>query len=306
MRIAIMGAGGVGGCLGGLLAKAGNDVSLIARGEHLEAIRQNGLKIIRPDSEFVVELVATDDPSEVGPVDLVLFTVKTFQNRHVITSLKPLMGPETSVISLQNGVESHEQLGAVLGPSNILPGAYWASSHIISPGVISEDVLAQVSFGEVDDTNSLRALDIRKVFRDARIETDLSHDPLRVLWEKFVVLSSLAGITSAAQTRPKELLQFSDARMMFCNAMEEALAVGQAKGVDLPANLVQESLKYIDGLPDFQNSMHSDYESGRPTELDALSGAVIRMGKQIGVQTPVHSYLYSVLLPHKDGTPVDE
>jgi 2-dehydropantoate 2-reductase len=301
MRIAIMGAGGVGGCLGGLLAKAGNDVSLIARGEHLAALREHGLKVIRPGGEIIVEIQATGDPSEVGQVDLVLFTVKTFQNRHVITSLKSLMGPETSVLTLQNGVESHEQLSAVLGASNILLGAYWASSHILSPGVISEDVEARVSFGAVDDTESLRALDIRKVFRDAGIEAELSPDPLRVLWEKFVVLSALSGITSAAQTRPKELLQFPDARKMFCDAMEEALAVGLAKGVDLPANLVRDSLNYIDGLPDFQNTMHSDYEAGRPTELDALSGAVIRLGKQIGVKTPVHGYLYSVLLPHKDG-----
>ncbi len=303
MRIAIMGAGGVGGCLGGLLGKAGNDVWLIVRGEHLEAIRANGLKLIRPDTEFVVQVNATDNPAEVGPVDLVLFTVKTYQNRHVITTLKPLMGHETSVITLQNGVESHEQLGAVLGPSNILPGAYWASSHILSPGVIGEDVPAQISFGEIDDTDSLRSPDIRKVFRDAGIKTEISLDPLQVLWEKFIVLSALAGITSAAQTRPKELLKYPDARAMFCNAMEESLAVGLAKGINLPDNLVQDSLKYIESLPDFQNSMHGDYEAGRATELEALSGAVIRLGKQIGVKTPVHEFLYSVLLPHKDGFP---
>lgn len=303
MRIAIMGAGGVGGCLGGLLGKAGNDVWLIVRGEHLEAIRANGLKLIRPDTEFVVQVNATDNPAEVGPVDLVLFTVKTYQNRHVITTLKPLMGHETSVITLQNGVESHEQLGAVLGPSNILPGAYWASSHILSPGVIGEDVPAQISFGEIDDTDSLRSPDIRKVFRDAGIETEISLDPLQVLWEKFIVLSALAGITSAAQTRPKELLKYPDARTMFCNAMEESLAVGLAKGINLPDNLVQDSLKYIESLPDFQNSMQGDYEAGRATELEALSGAVIRLGKQIGVKTPVHEFLYSVLLPHKDGFP---
>jgi len=298
-----MGAGGVGGCLGGLLARAGNNVSVIVRGPHLEAIRENGLKLVRPDREFVVEVDATDDPAEIGPVDLVLFTVKTFHNRHVITTLKPLMGHETSVITLQNGVESHEQLGAVLGPANILPGAYWASSHIISPGVIAEDVQARISFGEVENTESLRALDIRKAFRDAGIETELSPDPLQVLWEKFIVLSALAGITSAAQTRPKELLQYPDARKMFCDAMEEALAVGLAKGVELSEDLVQKNLAYIDSLPDFQNSMHADYEAGRETELDALTGAVIRLGKQIGVATPVHTFLYSVLLPHKDGVP---
>ena len=301
MRIAIMGAGGVGGCLGGLLAKAGNDVSLIARGEHLEAIRSNGLKLIRPDGEFVVKVDATDDPAEVGPVDLILYTVKTFHNRSVITTLKPLMGEETSIISLQNGVESHELLGSVLGPSNILPGAYWASAHIQTPGIISEDVLSKLSFGEIEVTESLRALDIRKVFRDAGIEADISTDPVQVLWQKFVVLSSLAGITSAAQTRASELLKFPDARKMFLDALEEALAIGMARGIDLSENLAQESLEWIDTLPDFQVSMHADFEAGRVTELDALSGAVIRLGKQIGVKTPVHSFFYSVLLPHKDG-----
>ena len=301
MRIAIMGAGGVGGCLGGLLAKAGNDVSLIARGEHLEAIRANGLKLIRPDGEFVVKVDATDDPAEVGPVDLIIYTVKTFHNRSVITTLKPLMGEETSIITLQNGVESHELLGSVLGPSNILPGAYWASAHIQTPGVISEDVLSKLSFGEIEVTESLRALDIRKVFRDAGIEADISTDPVQVLWQKFVVLSSLAGITSAAQTRASELLKFPDARKMFLDAMEESLAIGMARGIDLSENLAQESLEWIDTLPDFQVSMHADFEDGRVTELDALSGAVIRLGKQIGVKTPVHSFFYSVLLPHKDG-----
>jgi len=301
MRIAIMGAGGVGGCLGGLLAKAGNDVSLIARGEHLEAIRSNGLKLIRPDGEFVVKVDATDDPAEVGPVDLIIYTVKTFHNRSVITTLKPLMGEETSIITLQNGVESHELLGSVLGPSNILPGAYWASAHIQTPGVISEDVLSKLSFGEIEVTESLRALDIRKVFRDAGIEADISTDPVQVLWQKFVVLSSLAGITSAAQTRASELLKFPDARKMFLDALEEALAIGMARGIDLSENLAQESLEWIDTLPDFQVSMHADFEAGRVTELEALSGAVIRLGKQIGVKTPVHSFFYSVLLPHKDG-----
>ena len=301
MKIAIMGAGGAGGCLGGLLAKADNHVSLIARDEHLEAIRANGLKLVRADSEFVVRVDATDDPAEIGPVDLVLYTVKTFHNRHVISTLKPLMGYETSVITLQNGVESHELLGTILGPSNILPGAYWASSHIQSPGVLVEDVPARVSFGELDDTGSLRALDIRAVFRGAGIDTELYLDPLQLLWQKFIVLSSLSSVTSAARTRPKELFAFHGARKMFCDAMEEALAVGLAKGVNLSDNLAHECMEWIDSLPAFQVSMHGDFEAGRPTELDSLSGAVIRLGKQVGVKTPVHELLYSVLLPHKDG-----
>ncbi len=304
MRIAVMGAGGVGGCIGALLVRAGNDVSLITRGEHLEAIRANGLKLIRPSEEFVVEVNATDNPAQVGPVELILFTVKTLHNRQIISTLRPLIGHETSVLTLQNGVESHEQLGAVLGSKIVLPGAFWGSSQVQSPGVVAEAVEARISFGEVDEAESLRALDIRKMFRESGIETELSPDPMQVLWRKFIVLSAAAGITSAAQTRMKELLQYTDARKMFCDAMEEALAVGLAKGINLPDDLVQTSLEFMDRLPDFQNSMHADYEKGLPTELDALSGAVIRMGKQVGVQTPVHNFLYSVLLPHKDGAPV--
>jgi len=234
------------------LAKAGNDVSLITRGDHLEAIQTNGLKLIRPGSKFVVQVKATDDPVKVGPVDLVLFTVKTFHNRHIISALKPLMGHETSVLTLQNGVESHEQLGAVLGSRNILPGAFWGSCQVQTPGVIAEAAKARISFGEVDDSESLRALEIRKVFRGAGIETELSPDPISVIWRKFVVLSALAGITSASQTRIKELLQYSDAHRMFCGAMEEALAVGLTRGVNLPWDLAQQSLEIIDGLPDFQ------------------------------------------------------
>ena len=304
MRIAVMGAGAVGGCLGALLARAGNDVSLITRGEHLEVIRSNGVKLIRRSEEFAVEVKAADNPAQVGPVDLVLFTVKTLHNRQIISNLRPLISPETSVLTLQNGVESHEQLGAVLGSKIVLPGAFWGSCQIESPGVIAEAVEARISFGEVDETESLRALDIRKMFRDSGVETELSPDPMQVLWRKFIVLSAAAGITSAAQTRIGELLQYADARKLFCQAMEETLAVGLAKGVNLPDDLVQKSLEFVDLLPDFQNTMHSDYEKGLPTELDALSGAVVRIGKQVGVPTPVHNFLYSVLLPHKDGAPM--
>ena len=301
MRIAVMGAGAVGGCLGGLLAKAGNDVTLITRGEHLESIKANGLKLVRPNGAFVVEVDATDDSERIGPVELVLYTVKTFHNRQAFSMIRPLMGYQTSVLTLQNGVESHEQLAAVLGAQNVLPGAFWGSAKIQSPGVIAEIADARVSFGEANETESLRGLEIRKVLRDAGVETELSSDPMEMIWRKFVVLSALAGISSAARTRFKELLQFPDARKMFCQAMEESLAIGLAKGVNLPADLVKESLELVEALPDFQNSMHADYENGRPTELDALSGAAIRLGKQIGVATPVHNFLYSILLPHKDG-----
>ena len=169
--------------------------------------------------------------------------------------------------------------------------------------MVAEVVDARISFGEADDTESLRALDIRRVFREAGIETELSPDPMQVLWRKFVLLSALSGITSAAQTRIKELLQFADARKMFCDAMAEALAVGLAKGVNQPDDLVQESLELIESTPDFQNSMHGDYEAGRPTELDTLSGTVVCLGKQVGVPTPVHRFLYAVLLPYRDGRP---
>ena len=303
MRITVMGAGGVGGCLGALLARAGNDVSLIARGEHLRAIQANGLRLKQDDAEFTVRVPATDDPTEVGPVDLVIYTVKTYHNAQAIPSIRPLIGPSTAVLPLQNGVECHLQLAAKLGPGHAMPGAYWTASSIESPGVIaSVGPAPRLSFGEEAGGTTRRAEAVRDVIAAAGIEVELSPDPMQVIWSKFIVLCSVAGISSAARTRIKAFMQYPEGLELFTAAMCEADAVGRAKGINLPEGLVENSVEFIRGFPDFQNSMHADFENGRPTELEALNGAVVRMGKETGTPTPVNEFIYAVLAPLKDGT----
>lgn len=302
MRIAVMGAGGVGGCLGALLAYAGNDVSLIARGAHLDAIQANGLRLKRDGGEFVVRPQATHDPFEIGPVDLVLFTVKTYHNTEAIPALSPMVGSDTAVLTLQNGVESHLQLADFLGPGHILPGAYWTASSVDSAGVVAlVGEAPRLSLGEESGGISERAEAVRDVLLEAGIQADLSPDPLQVIWSKFVVLCSIAGATSAARTRIKELIQAPRGFDLFASAMREVDAVGRAKGVNLPEGLVEQQIEFIQGFPDFQNSMHADFESGRRTELEALNGAVVRMGQEAGVPTPVNQFIYAVLAPLKDG-----
>jgi len=305
MRIAVMGTGGVGGCLGALLARAGNNVSLIARGEHLRAIQTNGLRLKQDDSEFTVNVPATRNPAEIGPVDLVLYTVKTYHNAQAIPFIRPLLGPGTAVLTLQNGVECHLQLAAELGPGHAMPGAYWTASSIESPGVIaSVGPAPRLSFGEEAGSTSRRAEAVRDSIAAAGIEVELSPEPMQVIWSKFIVLCSVAGITSAARTRIRAFLQYPEGLELFTAAMREADEVGRAKGINLPEGLVESSVDFIRGFPDFQNSMHADFENGRPTELDALNGAVVRAGKETGIPTPVNEFIYAVLAPLKDGTPV--
>ena len=304
MRIAVMGAGGVGGCLGALLARAGNDVSLIARGEHLRAIQAKGLRLKQDDAEFTVHVPATSNPAEVGRVELVLYTVKTYHNAVAIPAIRPLVGPDTGVLALQNGVECQLELTAELGPGHAMPGAYWTASSVESPGVIaSVGPTPRLSFGEEGGGTSPRAEGVKTALAAAGIEVQLSPDPLQVIWSKFVVLCSIAGTTSAARTRIREFIQYPEGLELFTTAMAEVDAVGRGKGVNLPDGLVERSVEFIKGFPDFQNSMHADFENGRPTELEALNGAVVRMGREIGLPTPVNEFIYAVLLPLKNGLP---
>ncbi len=303
MRIAVMGAGGVGGCLSALLARAGNDVSLIARGAHLDAIRARDLRLQQGQDEIAVQPRATGEPLEIGPVDLVFFTVKTYHNAEAIPALHPLVGSDTAVVSLQNGVESHLQLAASLGPGHVLPGAYWTASSVESPGVIScVGESPRLSFGEENGSLTRRAKAIRDVLQQAGVQAELSEDPLQVIWSKFVVLCSIAGITSAARTRIKEFIQEPRGLDLFTSVMREVHALGRTKGVNLPDGLVERSLEFIQGFPDFQNSMHTDFESGRRTELDALNGSVVRMGLEVGIPTPINQFIYAALSPRKDGS----
>ncbi len=303
MRIAVMGAGGVGGCLGAHLARGGNDVTLIARGAHLEAIRQNGLRLKTPTGDFTVDAAATDDPGQVGPVDLVLFTVKTYHNAKTIPFMKPLVGEGPAIMTLQNGVESYEELGNAFGIGHVMPGASYLAATVREPGLIlQESNDLRIAFGEINGTPSPRAVRTHEVMLRAGIKAELSRDVIKSLWTKFLLLAPVSGITSSNRTRIHALLQVPESKATFLAAMKEVEAVGRARRVELDEDVVETMFNFIQGFDDFQNSMHTDVELGRPLELEALSGAVVRIGRKEGVPTPVNEQFYSALLPHINGS----
>ena len=304
MRIAVMGAGGVGGYFGGLLARAGNEVTLIARGPHLEAIRARGLQIKSQWGDFSVDVDTTDAPGQVvGPVDLVVLSVKTYQNAAAIAALTPLVGENTALLTLQNGVESYEEVARVVGQGRVLAGAAYIETMVESPGVIRQrgDVM-RIAFGETNGQRTPRAQRILETFQAAAIPTELSDDVVRELWTKSLFISTMAGMTSAARSPMSQLLQHREAQEMILAAMREVEAVARARGVKLAPDVVDSTMSYMEtSAKDLHASMHTDLELGRPLELDALNGAIVRIGQQVGVPTPVNSLLYAILIVHKDG-----
>ena len=305
MRIAVMGAGGVGGYFGGLLARAGNDVTLIARGAHLEAIRSDGLKVKSPSTDFTVPVAATDVPREIGTVELVLFAVKTYQNGVAIPAIRPLVGEDTCLLTLQNGADSYENLASAFGQDRVLPGATYIEARVHSPGVIRQQgEVPRIVFGEVSGTETPRGRLVFETLKAAGIDAELLGDILKELWTKFIFIASLAGVTTAARCRIATLLEYPEVRELLLAALKEAAAVATARGVGLDPDIVEKTMELIEvSARDLEASMHTDLELGRPLELDTLTGAVVRMGREVGVPTPVNTLLYSILLPYKDGVP---
>lgn len=305
MRIAIVGAGAVGGYFGGLLARAGNEVTLLARGKHLDAIRRNGLEVRSSRGNFNVPVHATDNPADAGPVDLVFLTVKTYQNDDAIPSMAPLMGDATCAITLQNGVEAYKQVGSAYGMGRVLPGAAYIETHVAGPGVVEQvgDVV-RIVFGEVDGSSTKRAQDIQDTLRAAEINSELADDVLKALWAKFIFIATLAGVTSTSRASMDPLLADPESRAMVLACLREIEAVGRAEGVSLDDDVVDKIMAYMESTAkDLHASMHTDLELGRPLELEALNGTVVRLGREHGVPTPVNDVLYSLLVVHKDGRP---
>ncbi|MEE9262279.1 MAG: 2-dehydropantoate 2-reductase [Dehalococcoidia bacterium] len=303
MDIAVMGAGGVGGYFGGMLARAGNRVTFVARGDHLKAIETSGLRVVHHQGDFTVTAEATDNPQEVGPVELVLFTVKAYDTEAAIPAVASILGPDTSVLTLQNGVDSYKVLGQALGKEKVLPGAAYIESRISSPGMVQQtgDVV-RIVFGEVDGKETPRATRIHAALRDAGVNAELSGDVLKTLWTKFLFITSVAGLTSACRTGLGMLLEEPEYKGILVAAMKEIEAVGRAHGINLDSDVVQQTMGYVESVvKDITASMHVDLERGRRLELDTFSGAVVRLGKEVGVDTPINELLYLVLKPHING-----
>lgn len=304
MRIAVMGAGGVGGYFGARLALAGSDVTFIARGSHLAAIRKNGLRVESPLGDMHLEKPnVTEDPASVGPVDLVMFGVKLWDTKTVAQAIKPMVGPETAVVSFQNGVQKDDILREALGEKAVMGGVGYIATSIAEPGMIRHvGTMQRLVFGEYDGRASKRAEAFLKACLEAGINAEISPDIRRAIWEKFVFLVGLSGTTTSIRKSIGPIRSHPQTRAFLHDAMREAVAVGRAQGVELPEDFAGNRLAFCDGLPaEMTSSMHHDLEKGNRLEVEWLSGDVVRRGKQAGIETPVNRSIFDVLALHAEG-----
>jgi len=304
MRIAVMGTGGVGGYFGARLALGGSDVSFIARGRHLEAMRQGGLKIesSRGDMHLPAPRV-TEDPAEIGPVDLVLFGVKLWDTESAAKAIVPLIGRGTAIVSLQNGVRKDDILREVLGSSAVMGGVCYIAAQIAEPGVIRHSgTMQKIVFGEYDGKRSARAETFLEACRRAGIDAEISSDIRRTVWEKFVFLVALSGTTTTIRKPIGPIRANPRTRAFLHDAMREVVAVARAEGVQLPKDYADDRLAFGDTLPaTMTSSMHNDLERGHRLEVEGLSGDVVRRGEAVAVPTPVNRAIRDILTLHEAG-----
>jgi 2-dehydropantoate 2-reductase len=300
MKIAVMGTGGVGGYYGGLLARMGQDVTFIARGAHLQAIRDKGLQIKSVHGDFLVSPAkATDNPAKIGAVGVVLFTTKTYDTDEAARAIAPAVGPHTSIVSLQNGVDAMDRIGAVVGKEHLIGGATWLSAAIEAPGVVGQySQFRRIVLGEPDGRPTDRIQTIHDLFRDAGVAVEVVDDISQVLWTKFVFIASVSAMGALTRVTFGEYRSVPEARAVLAEAMGEVAGVARAKGVALDRDIVAKTLSFIDeSAPNIKPSMQRDVEAGRTSELESMIGIVVRLGEEVGVPTPVMRIAYAALSP---------
>jgi 2-dehydropantoate 2-reductase len=307
MKIAVMGSGGVGGFYGGRLANAGYDVTFVARGAHLAAMREHGLTIENEaQGDIVVKNVkVTDDPASIGAVDLVIIAVKLWDTESAARAVKPIIGEHTGVLSLQNGVIKDDILRREFGASAVMGGVAYVGTHIARPGVILQTgTLQRLLFGEYDGSRSSRAEQLLEALLKAGIEAELSTDIRRTLWEKYVFLVGLSGTTTTMRNPIGPIREHPQTRAFLLDLMKEAVAVGRAHGANLPENYAEQRLQFADTVaPSMSSSMHHDLEQGNPLEVPWLSGGVVQLGREVGVATPANRAVWDILALHAAGKP---
>ena len=308
MKICFVGAGAVGGFYGALLARSGHDVSFIARGAHRDAIQANGLRVVGPLGDFTVKTPAESDPSRIGPVDVVVYTVKTYDNATAIPLITPLVGPATTVLTLQNGVDSAEEIGAVIGERPTIGGSTYIATAIDGPGVIRQTgthrriVLGEYFNPPAEITARVRAL--ADAMQAADIQVEAVADARHTVWEKFTYLAPFAAFTGAARLPIGPLWSDDYIQQMFLDAVEEVANVARAHGVKLPVDHRSRVFEYAIKLPpSTRSSLLIDLSQGKRIEVEALQGSVVRRGANVGVPTPIMGALYAVLKPHANGAP---
>ena len=299
MRIAVFGTGGVGGYFGGRLAHAGEDVTFIARGEHLRAIKATGLRVDCLKGDFVVfPAKATDDVSEVGEVDLVILGVKAWQVPEAARAMKPLVGPNTTVLPLQNGVDAASQLVAELGADKVIGGLCRIVSFVVGPGHIRHaGYIPSIIIGELDNHRSRRIERIEEMFKQADVAISIATDIQVALWTKFLFIASFSGVGAVANAPAGVIRNDPKWRSLMLKAMEEIYALAHARGVQLPPDSIDTVMTSVDSLPeDATSSMQRDIAAAKPSELEAQNGAVVRMAREAGVEVPTHELIYVTLL----------
>ncbi|MEU8221998.1 2-dehydropantoate 2-reductase [Kribbella sp. NPDC048915] len=295
MRIGIVGAGGVGGYFGARLAAAGQDVAFVARGKHLEAITADGLVVHSPAGDLQLPVQATSDPAVIGVVDYVLICVKTWQLPEAIESIRPLVGPDTAIVTVQNGVEAPEQVAAVYGRGAVLPGAAEVIAYVEGPGVIRHLGNGKLNFGEWDNQVTSRVERLRDAIVASGLQVRVPDDIWAALWTKFLSVVPGGGLGTATGAPYGVLRAHPPTRRLLTSAIAEIRDVALARGITLPEDVVPSTLAWIDQLPaDGTTSLQRDLIAGRPSELDAWTGAVVRLGADAGVPTPVNTFLYEL------------
>jgi len=303
MRFVVIGAGGVGGYFGACLARAGESVTFVARGAHLRAIRAGGLRIRSTvDGEWVIRADAREDLDREPPADVVLLTVKSFDTEEALGVVTPVLGRETAVLSLQNGVDAIGRIDAALGPGRALGAAAYVFAAIAEPGVIVHRFNKRIAFCEPDGRATARVERIRDAFTRAGVLVDVATDIRRVLWEKYVLICAQAGMTALARAPIGVVRETPETWRMYRLLLEELAAVGARDGVELPPDIVDRTVKAAEQLaPELTSSLHDDLVRGKKLELEALQGHAVRLGEKYGVPTPMLSAVYAALKPHVDG-----
>ncbi len=305
MRIGIVGAGAQGCFFGALLANAGNQVTFIARGQALNALRTNGLRVKSQSlGEIALPVSATDRPDEVGPVDLIMFCVKTYDLEPAAKQMLPLVGRDTAILPIQNGVEAADNIGSIVGMEHVLGGVSWVGAMAEKPGVIVHGGSTRLVFGELNGGISSRAERICKTLTEAKIAAELHTNIRQALWEKLVVNSAAAGILSLTRLPAGPVLDCSDTMQLLIDTIRESAEVAKACGFPPPERFLDDAKKLLEGYPRWTRpSMEVDLIAGRRLELEAMVGAIVRLGREKGVATPINSTIYRALKPHVNGTP---
>ena len=299
MKVAVIGAGGVGGYFGGLLAQAEHEVTFIARGAHLQAIKENGLRVeSQLDGTFTVPGNATDNTAELEEQDLVLFTVKMYHNPEAIKHLAPMIGPETVVLTLQNGIDNGDILAEAVGESHVMIGSAYLEGRVSAPGVVTQAGPGLAAFGEMKVGISRRGENLLQRFQEAGWRVNLHENMPGMPWKRFAYIAGSAAVCAAANCVYEEMRTKPETRALIQHAIEEALAVGRAKGAPIMSDSLAWAMDSLDRFPgQGRASMAKDFTDMRPVELEGLTGTVVRMARELDVPTPANDFLYAILKP---------